>query len=893
MTIAPGKSLLHYRLVEQIGEGGMGVVWKAFDTHLDRDVAIKILPDVFAGDAERLARFEREAKLLASLNHPNIAAVHGLDQDQGVRFLVMELVPGEDLSHRLAQGSLSVEETMRVGLQVTQALEAAHDNGVIHRDLKPANIQLTPDGDVKVLDFGLAKAFDVEGRSSDPSMSPTMTSAGTLAGTILGTAAYMSPEQAHGRAADRRADVWAFGCVLYEMLAGKQAFTGESISDTLASVLKFEPDHQSLPGAVPSRARRLIRRCLVKQPKQRLQAIGEARIVLEECVAGAPEDEPAASAVGVPAHGSRTSLWIGALVVTAVVALTAGRLMRGEPEAPLRKLPIQAQGGMELDYSAKPLAISPDGTKLAFVSASKLWIRDLERLGAIEIVGAEGAANPTWSHDGAYLGFGRDRALWKVPADGGLPVMIARLDDPMAGTAAGMAWLPDDRIVFCSGSSSMMEVSANGGDARVLFEIDRELEVDFHDASALPDGRGVLFMVHRKEGRDTLAVFADDERKIVFQAEGIETHSPVYSPSGHILYERLPSNQGLWAVPFSLAKLEVTGEPFLVATGGSVPTVSNDGTLAYVRGKSVETELAWYDDAGRELGVFGQQDEMWPFPIVSPAGGRVAVPASDDSNWDIWVHDATRGTKTRVSFDETEQDFIAWTPDGRNLIFASGSNDSDYTLVIARADASEAPRLLWDGDECRPSYYGANPHVSPDGRIVAYSAGSTETKDDICLLELDKEGAEPSYFLRTPAMELSPRFSPDGRYLAYQSGESGVEEIFITTFPERRGKWQVSVGGGAYPRWSESGDKLYFMRRDDVMVVDFESDPTVRLGRQIKLFSRKSTAQAVGLGRPEGFDVASDGRFVFVRRVTRDEDERAAAGITLVENWFAEFRNSR
>jgi serine/threonine-protein kinase len=459
--------LLHYRLVEKIGEGGMGVVWKALDTHLEREVAVKILPDVFAGDAERLARFEREAKLLASLNHPNIAAVHGLDEDGGVRFLVMELVAGEDLSQRLERGPLAVEEALRVGLQVSEALEIAHENGVIHRDLKPANIQLTPTGDVKVLDFGLAKAFEVTGPSSDASMSPTMTSAGTMAGAILGTAAYMSPEQAHGRAADRRADIWSFGCVLYELLTGKQAFIGESISDTLASVLKFEPDHDSLPGDLPSRVRRLLVRCLAKRPQQRLQAIGEARIALEECIAGAADEVDRPDAVQAsPASRSRTTLWIGALVVTAVVALAAGRLMRTEPERPLRKLPIQAQGGLELDYNAEPLAISPDGGRIAFISESKLWIRDLERLEAIEIPGTEGATNPFWSPGGASVGFGQGLKLWKVAATGGAPVMITALKEAMAGGSTGLAWLPDEKIVFCSGTTQMKRTSISMTSAR-------------------------------------------------------------------------------------------------------------------------------------------------------------------------------------------------------------------------------------------------------------------------------------------------------------------------------------------------------------------------------------------------------------------------------------------
>jgi len=896
--IEPGKELLHYRLVEKIGEGGMGVVWKALDTHLEREVAVKILPEIFAGDAERLARFEREAKLLASLNHPNIAAVHGLDEDQGVRFLVMELVPGEDLSCRLQRGPLAVEEALRVGLQVSEALEVAHDNGVIHRDLKPANIQLTPTGDVKVLDFGLAKAFEVTGSSSDMSASPTVTSAGTMAGTILGTAAYMSPEQAHGRVADRRADIWSFGCVLYELLSGKQAFTGESISDTLASVLKFEPDHDTLPRDLPSRVRRLLVRCLAKRPKQRLQAIGEARIVLEECVAGETDeiDQPAATQPS-PASRRRTWLWIGALAVTAVVALAAGRLLQSEPERPLRKLPIRAQGGLELDYNSKPLAISPNGRHIAFISERKLWIRDLKRFEATAIPGTEGATLPFWSPDGTLIGFARGQKLWKVAATGGSPVTITTLEESVGGGASGLAWLPNGKIVFCAGGSTIFEVSATGGDPRPIHEIDPETERDIHDVSPLPDGLGVLYMVHRNQGRDTLAVLSGGKQKIIFQAAGLETHQPVYSPSGHILFVRHGSNRGIWALPFSLAKLEVTGEPFLVAADVTLPSVSRDGTLVFVRGSTQETELTWFDASGNELETFGEMTLMWPFPAISPDGSRVAVAAADDdfSNWDIWVHDLERGTWSRITFAEDEQGSVAWTPDGKHIVYVARDEAQDLRLEIVPADASGEPRTLWDGDECRPIDNWENPHITPDGRFVAYASGAERQKnEDICLLELGVDDAKPVPFLHGPANELAPRFHPDGHYLAYQSAESGMDEIYVTSFPEAQGKWQVSVGGGVWPRWSADGSRLHYRRHGgEVMVVEVETEPALRLGTPSTLFTAELSGQDIGQNRPDGFSVSADNRFLFIRRAQRDRNARAAAGITLVENWFSEFRESR
>ncbi len=895
MAIEAGQQLLHYRLIDKIGEGGMGVVWKAVDTSLDREVAIKLLPEAFSSQAERLARFEREAKLLASLNHANIAAVYGLHEAEGHRFIAMELVPGEDLGDRIARGPLPVDEVLRIGLQICEALETAHAHGVIHRDLKPANIRLTPEGEIKVLDFGLAKAFDVSAPSADASLSPTITSTGTLAGVILGTAAYMSPEQAHGHSVDYRADVWSFGCVMFEMLTGTRVFTGESISDTLASVLKLEPDHNTVSREVPPRVRRMLRRCLTKAPRQRLQSIGEARIVLEAGIAGTPDEfEPAAEAGPTPAGRSRTLLWIAALAATAVVALLAGRQLRGTPEPPVRKLPVRIETGTELDYALTPLALSPDGRRIAFVTERKLWIRDLGRLEAIEVPGSEGASDPFWSPDGSFLGFARKMSLFKVPAAGGQPVMITTLKKSIGGGATGLAWLADDRIVMCNGWTELLEVSANGGDARSIHAIDLETEADFHNVSPLPEGRGVLYMVHTKTGRDTLAVLAGGTQKVVFRAEGHETHHPVYSPTGHILYQRVGSNGGIWALPFSLAKLEVTGEPFLVAAEAELPSVSRDGTLAYIRGSTQQMELAWFDSDGSVLGAFGELKSTWVFPAISPDGARVAVAADaagDSVNWDVWVHDEQRGTQTRVTFAEDEQGSIAWTADGKQLFYTSGASGAELEMHIASADASGEPRVLWDGDECRPTYDWENPHVSPDGRLLAYSAqGADKNESDICILDLSAEESKPTRFIHSPADEMAPRFHPNGRFLAYQSTESGSDEIYITTFPEGSGKWQVSTGGGNWPRWSADGKTLYYRRQLALMAVDVQTDPTVRLGAPTELFSVNLTGQDLGMGRPDGFSVSPDGRFLFVRRSTRGAEAAAAAGIVLVQNWFEEFR---
>ncbi len=472
--------------------------------------------------------------------------------------------------------------------------------------------------------------------------------------------------------------------------------------------------------------------------------------------------------------------------------------------------------------------------------------------------------------------------------------MIATSEVSITGAASGLAWLTGDRIVFCSGWDQLFEVSANGGDPRSIHSIDSETESDFHNVSPLPDGRGVLYMVHTKTGRDTLAVFDGGGQKVVFQADGHETHRPVYAPTGHILYQRRGSNEGIWALPFSLAKLEVTGEPFLVAAEAAVPSVSRDGALAYVRGATLLTELAWYDSEGTVLTAFGELKSTWPFPEISPDGDRIAVSAdvsTEKSNWDVWVHDEQRGSRTRVTFDDKDQGSVAWTADGKQLIYVSGSSTSNLELVTGSADASGEPRVLWGGDECRTSWTWENPHVSSDGRLLAYSAqGAAPSEDDICILELSAEGSEPTRFLHSSANEVAPRFHPKGRFMAYQSNESGTDEIYITTLPESSGKWQVSTGGGNWPRWSADGKTLYYRRQRALMAVEFQADPAVRLSPPVELFSVEFTGEDIGLGRPDGFAVASDGRFLFARRSKRGAEAAAAAGIVLVQNWFEEFR---
>jgi len=874
--------LLHFRLVEKIGEGGMGVVWKAVDTTLNREVAIKILPDVFSDDPDRLARFQREARVLASLTHPNIATIHGFHEVGRLRFLSMELVAGEDLAHRISRGAVPIDEALSIALAMAQALEAAHEQGVVHRDLKPANVLLTGEGQVKVLDFGLAKALDpgAEGGSiTSATMSPTLTSAGTIAGMILGTAAYMSPEQAKGKAVDRRADIWAFGVTVWEMLTGRQLFVGETISETLAAVMMTEPSLDPLPAATPARVRQLLSRCLTRDPKARLRDIGEARIALERALAGEPE-VAVAEPTAVPASSGRRWLVLAAAAVLALVAgYFAGRSGTPESTAPrLRKFEIALPG----EIGRRPIVLSRDGTKLAYASDGRLWIRSLDQLEPRVVESGDGAGYPFWSPDGQWLGFERGMKLWKVRAGGGQPSVITTVPDNY-DWAAGSVWTDDDRIVFSTGDTGLLVVSALGGDWSVLHDVEGKTESDLHQPGLLPDGRGFVFVVHDGErGPDSLAVFADGKRKVILQIPDQMLAWPSYAPSGHLIYHRRPDNPGVWAVPFSLERLEATGEPFLVAAEGGPPSVAQDGTLAYASGttSSPKTRLVWVDRRGTQLGTIGEPEVQAPFPAVSPDGTLIAVTVGEDEGRDIWIHDTERGTKTRLTFGEEAELYPYWDPEGDRIYYYTGGGESAKVMVQA-VDGSGRPEEVTAG---------LFPTVTADGRFVV-STRPAGGNFDLWYRELDGDG-EPKALFESESIEFYPRVSPNGRYVAYTSNESGRNEIHIKKFPSGEGKWQVSTDGGNWTAWSTSGDELFYAHGNDLMVVDVETaGERLRLGTPRRLFTREDSGINLPFEWPDGFAVAPDGeRFVLLRPGNSDEKASARGpSITVVENWTAEF----
>ena len=789
-----GQTIAHYEVTEKVGAGGMGEVYRARDTKLGRDVALKVLPETFAVDEERLARFDREAKLLAGLNHANIAGIYGTEQHEGRHILVLEFVEGEDLQQRLDRGAIPGDDALAIAFQIADALEAAHDQGVVHRDLKPANLKVTPDGVVKVLDFGLAKALDNDDED-DISNSPTLlASSPTLQGVILGTAAYMSPEQARGKRVDRRADIFAFGCVFYEMLTGKRCFTGETISDTLASVLKEQPDMDELPGDTPYAIEKLISRCLDKNPRQRLRDIGEARILIDNVIRGDVDDSPVAAVATEPPSRRRTLLPYGllAFVVLVAIALTQRITSTSIPEAPTRTFQLAVE--TERAAPRYPI-ISPDGTRVAFILADKLMVRSLDDLTPITIPTDQSPWEPFWSPDGTQIGYFADDRVWRVPAGGGASALVC---DPTVGLTGGTGgtWTRDGRIIFGTGGSGLLEVSEAGGEESVFAPL-LEHEGDLHEPWVMPNDRDVLFLSHDSGGMpDKLFVFANGDRKLLHEVKGARLSNPRYSDSGHILYRRAGSNAGLWALPFSAKTLEVTGEPFLVVSRGSEGSVSNDGTLTYLAtGATEEFVTRWLHRDGTLSDPIGDPGFGRANPSFSPDGKRVVVSERGEESFDLWIHDLERESRTRITFSKNRALFPTWSPDGNYIYYSMAVTDSVYRKPADGTGSAEAVAK------------GGSPTISPDLKYMAYSLDNSGRGD---VVYMDLESGEINTLVSTPADDDAPVFSPAGGYISFDSDVSGDWELYITSFPSGTGRWQVTQGDYAFGIWGADGNAMHF-----------------------------------------------------------------------------------
>jgi dipeptidyl aminopeptidase/acylaminoacyl peptidase len=761
----------------------MGEVYRARDTKLGRDVALKVLPQTFASDADRLARFEREARTLASLNHPNIAQLYGVEESKGVSALVMELVPGhtlEDLIHGEAKHSAAMDagSVQAIARQIADALEAAHEAGIVHRDLKPANIKVRDDGTVKVLDFGLAKA--VEGTEITETASTMTSPAMTGLGVILGTAGYMSPEQARGRSVDKRSDVWAFGVVLYEMLTRRRLFGGDTVSDVIAAVLTREPDLTTLPASTPASVRHLLRRCLERDPRLRLRDMGEARIALTTA------DAEAIGPLRPTARKGKATrlLWPATVIAAAALAGAVAWMSAPRTEVPLRRFTLSTPNQTRVVAAA----ISPDGKTVVFASDEKAWIQHLDELTPREVPGSTGVRAVFWSPDSAFIGFQARGQLWRVPAGGGTPIAICAVEVDFS-RAGGAAWLANDHIVFATGGSGLYEVPSGGGTPKVVVPTDAATEADFHEPSPLPDGRGVLFVKHPIKGSYTIEAFDGSKRHVVMEGSG--SSQPVYA-SGHLLYFR---DTGVWAAPFSLSSLAVSGDPFLVVAGASVQAGAADGTLAAVPASiATDLQLTWLDRKGQVQGTLGRVGIPIREPRLSPDGRHVAGTVFD-SGGDIWILDVQKGTERRLTFEPEPDTAPAWSPDGQFIVYQCGT-----AICSRRADGTGARITLVDGPV-------QDPIVSPKGGYLLFTRESGPTLWDLWLVELGAAGvsarpaAEPRAFVRGHRIQRSASVSPDERHVAYISNEGGGYDVFVTRFPSGDGKWQVSEGeAGYHPR---------------------------------------------------------------------------------------------
>ncbi len=859
------QTIAHYRITAKLGAGGMGEVYRALDTRLKREVAIKILPEAFARDPERMARFQREAEVLATLNHPNIAHIYGVEE----RALVMELAEGES-----PRGPLAFEDAWKIALQIADAVQYAHEKGIVHRDLKPANIKVTPEGTVKLLDFGLAKAFSGPAAVSDsPENSPTLTLGATQLGVILGTAAYMAPEQAKGKAVDKRADIWAFGVVLYELLTGEFLFEGETVSDILAAVLKSEPDFSRLP----SQARRLIASCLQKDPKKRLQEIGDARLLL---------DEPAAA---VRAQWRSRTPWIlagGLAVFAAAMAWTAFRATRPGGLKPLIQLQVDLGPDAYLrSRQGTDVLLSPDGTRLVYGSQGRLFTRRLDQPKSVELPGTEGAATPFYSPDGQWIAFYGINKLKKISVEGGEPIALC----DAAPNPRGGDWGEDGNIIASvRPNGPLSSIPSAGGTLTPVTQLAAG-ELAHRWPQILPGGKAVLFTAHNSpnhwdEGSIEVVTLADHRRKTIIRGG---TYAR-YLPSGHLVYVNKGS---LFAVPFDLESLDIRGAPAPVLqsisynsdNGSAQFSFSRDGTFIYRNGSDVQgwtVTVQWLERTGKLLPLLAKPDS-YNYPRLSPDGRRLAL-----STQDVWVYEWERDILSRLTFSTgANATDPLWTPDGRYLVFHGLDG-----LYWVRANGAGKPQRLTESPN---GHYPSS--FTPDGRRLVFHELTATTATDLWTMPVESDAnglhaGKPELFLKTPFNERNAAYSPNGRWLAYASDETGMLEVYVRAFPDNGGKWQISNGGGLYPMFGRDGHTLYYRTPgNQIMLANYSVEGDSFRPEKPQLWADTRIADSGLAGK--NYDIGPDEKRIAVLYPFDAPGERQPQNeVTLLLNFFDELK---
>ncbi|MDO8680508.1 MAG: protein kinase [Acidobacteriota bacterium] len=871
-------------MLSSLGVGGMGEVYRARDAKLNRDVAIKVLLPAVANDPDRLARFSREAQVLASLNHSNIAHIHGLEESGGVTALVLELVEGEDLAQRIARGPIPLDEALPIARQIAEALEAAHDHGIIHRDLKPANIKVRADGAVKVLDFGLAKALAPAGASAtaDAMNSPTLSIHATEAGIILGTAAYMSPEQARGKAVDKRSDIWSLGCVLFEMLTGKRMFVGDNATDTIVAVVTNDPDWHALPGSVPPGIRRLLRRSLEKDPRRRLDSAAAVRIEIDDALSPSNETNPSNVT-------SRSTLlpWAVAATLGIGLAISIAYLLRAVPattapvEPPIHLL-LSEQVPAWTAGSERSFAISPDGRRIVYAAITagspQLYLRDMRSVEATPIAGTENALSPFFSPDGQRIGFFADGRILVLALGGGAPLVLAN-----AANARGATWAPDDTIIYSPATDAgLWQVPAAGGTPRLLAQPDSTKgERSYRWPELLPGGDAVMFTVAMS---DILSF--DDARIVVRSLLTGEQHEVLrggsfatYAASGELLYAQAGT---LLAVPFDVTQQKVNGVPRPVLngivtyplSGAAQYALSSNGTLLYVAGKSESrmAGLSWVERSGKTSPLAVPQ-AAYQSLTLSPDGSRAAIDI-DGANANIWILDLDRSAMTRLTL-EWSNNSPTWTPDGARVGFTSARGGM-RSLFSQSVDNQGGQEPVFPLGQFTAQVGGSS--WLPDGQAVIFDAASPGTGRDLWIVQLEGQRV-PKPLLQTSFNESTPAMSPDGRWLAYVSNDTGRSEVYLQPYPGPGGKSRMSADGGSLPAWARDGRELFFRSGAAVMSVAISPSPKFSAGQPRMLFQARSAG---------GYSVGRDGRFLMIENMLATTTARP---VTVVLNWLEELKS--